>query len=81
MADFLSAIFDRYGSLFIQYIFSYFPLGYQGGRNPDYDTIILFDRGIWDAIHLWSGTGIIIILPFHILVHEKWIITMGRRLV
>jgi len=60
--------------------FLYFPVGFQGGRNPDYGTIIVFGREMWDAIHLWSGIGMIIALVVHIAVHDKWILVMYKRL-
>jgi len=59
--------------------FLYFPVGFQGGRNPDYGTIIVFGREMWDAIHLWSGIGMIIVLVIHIAVHDKWILAMLKR--
>ena len=66
--------------LFSSVYFLYFPVGFQGGRNPDYGTIIVFDREMWDAIHLWSGIGMIIVLVVHIAVHDKWILVMYKRL-
>jgi len=66
--------------LFSSVYFLYFPVGFQGGRNPDYGTIIVFDREMWDAIHLWSGIGMIIVLIVHIAVHDKWILVMYKRL-
>ena len=59
--------------------FLYFPVGFQGGRNPDYGTIIVFGREMWDAIHLWSGIGMIIVMVIHIAVHDKWILAMTKR--
>ena len=59
--------------------FLYFPVGFQGGRNPDYGTIIVFGREMWDAIHLWSGIGMIIVLVIHIAVHDRWILAMFKR--
>ena len=35
--------------------FLYFPNGYEGGKNPWYDTKILFTRTTWSDIHLWGG--------------------------
>jgi len=60
--------------------FLYFPVGFQGGRNPDYGTIIVFGREMWDAIHLWSGIGMIIAMVIHIAVHDRWILAMYKRL-
>ena len=59
--------------------FLYFPVGFQGGRNPDYGIIIVFGREMWDAIHLWSGIGMIIVMVIHIAVHDKWILAMFKR--
>lgn len=59
--------------------FLYFPVGFQGGRNPDYGAIIIFGREMWDEIHLWSGIGMIIVLVIHIAVHDKWILAMFKR--
>jgi len=66
--------------LFSSVYFLFFPVGFQGGRNPDYGTIIVFDREMWDAIHLWSGIGMIIVLVVHIAVHDKWILVIYKRL-
>jgi hypothetical protein len=59
--------------------FLIFPNGYQGGRNPYYESIILFDRNTWDAIHLWMGLGMILVLLIHITVHWDWIFMIIKR--
>lgn len=59
--------------------FLYFPVGFQGGRNPYYGAIIVFNIEMWDAIHLRSGIGMIIVLILHIAVHDKWIFAMIKR--
>lgn len=59
--------------------FLYLPTGFQGGRNPYYDSVILFDRTGWDLIHLWTGLAIIMIVFIHIIVHWKWISVMAQR--
>ena len=65
--------------VFSSIYFLFFPVGYQGGRNPYYNTVILFDRAEWDLIHLWSGIIMIIVLLVHIPVHWKWIKAMYQR--
>ena len=60
--------------------FLYSPFGFQGGRNLDYGKIFIFGREIWDAIHLWSGIGMVIVLVVHIALHDKWILAMYKRL-
>lgn len=59
--------------------FLYYPSGYQGGRNPLYNQVVIFDRHDWDVIHLWSGLGMILFLIIHILLHWKWIKVMFNR--
>ena len=41
--------------------FLYLPNGFQGGRNPYYEIIILFARETWDVLHTWSGILMILI--------------------
>ena len=72
-------VFTGLAVIFSSIYFLYFPVGYQGGRNPDYDTIVLFSRQAWELIHLWFGIGMIIALLFHIPVHWKWIKAMYQR--
>jgi Domain of unknown function (DUF4405) len=59
--------------------FLYLPNGYQGGRNPYYDIVILFVRETWDVLHTWGGILMILISLVHITVHWKWFLRMGRR--
>lgn len=65
--------------VFSSIYFLFFPVGFQGGRNPYYNTVILFDRTSWDLIHLWSGIAMIVVLLVHIPVHWKWIKAMYLR--
>ena len=60
--------------------FLYFPVGYQGGRNPFYDQVILFSRTTWDILHTWSGIAVIAIALAHIVVHWKWFLRMAGRM-
>lgn len=60
--------------------FLYLPGGYQGGRNPQYGTVILFSRQTWDILHTWSGIAMIVIALIHITVHWKWFLRMGNRM-
>ena len=59
--------------------FLFFPLGYQGGRNPYFNITVIFDRETWDELHLWSGLAMIFVLAIHILVHWDWIKVMVAR--
>jgi len=56
--------------------FLFFPSGgYQGGRNPAYGV-----RLIWDALHTWSGAGMIFVALVHLALHWNWMTAMLRRL-
>jgi hypothetical protein len=73
---FLSAIAIVASSLY----FLFFPGGYEGGRNPAYQAVVLFDRTGWDMIHTWSGVLMILIATIHFLLHWRWFLMMGKRL-
>ncbi len=57
------------------------PAGFQGGRNPYYQIVLIFNRETWDGIHLWTGLGMILILFVHIILHWEWIKMMTHRFV
>lgn len=61
--------------------FLFLPVGgYQGGRNPLYGVIILFQRETWDDLHTWFGILMITAALVHIVVHWKWIVNMTKRI-
>ena len=53
--------------------------GYQGGRNPQYDAVLIFNRLTWDIIHTWSGIGMIFAAIIHVAIHWNWIIQTAIR--
>jgi len=53
--------------------------GYQGGRNPYYDLVVIFSRQTWDIIHTWSGLAVIMAALVHILIHWGWITGTIKR--
>jgi cytochrome b subunit of formate dehydrogenase len=61
--------------------FLFFPSGFQGGRNPLYNTVILFDRHTWDEIHTWSGILITIMVLVHLALHAEWIASVSRHII
>jgi len=72
---FLSAIAVLASSLY----FLYFPSGYQGGRNPYYDMVIIFNRTTWDLVHLWSGIAFTAAILVHLPLHWRWIKGTANR--
>lgn len=47
--------------------------GYQGGRNPNWNTTFLFSRTTWDLIHTWAGTIMISAAVVHFAIHWRWV--------
>lgn len=47
--------------------------GYQGGRNPSYNAVLIFDRRTWDILHTWTGAAMIVAALVHIIIHWQWI--------
>ena len=61
--------------------FLFFPIGgYQGGRNPAYNLILIFTRHTWDDLHTWSGVAMIMIITIHLSLHWHWVVNMTRRM-
>ena len=60
--------------------FLFLPIGgYQGGRNPMYGMIILFERHTWSDIHIWASIAVLALGAIHIPLHWKWIVNMTKR--
>ncbi len=75
---FISAVLAMLSGIY----FLYLPVGgYQGGRNPTYNLIILFSRRTWDDIHTWSGVAMIAVVVIHLSLHWRWVVNMTRRMV
>ena len=55
--------------------------GYQGGRNPYYGIVILFERHTWIDIHIWTGVIATIVILIHVPLHWGWIVNMTKRMV
>lgn len=60
--------------------FLFFPLGYRGGRNPLYSTIVLFDRTTWDLLHTWFGLLMVVIAAIHLILHWDWVAKMTQKM-
>lgn len=59
--------------------FLFLPVGgYQGGRNPLYGIIILFERHAWSDIHIWASVIILALAALHIPLHWSWITKMTK---
>jgi hypothetical protein len=50
--------------------------GYQGGRNPYYGLVILFERHTWGDLHTWTSVIIMALAALHIPIHWSWITKM-----
>jgi hypothetical protein len=66
----LSAVMAVLSSIY----FLVYPVGgYQGGRNPSYNTVLVFDRRTWDILHTWMGVAMIAAALVHVIIHWTWI--------
>jgi len=74
-AVFLGAVLASLSGIY----FLFLPSGYEGGRNPWYDLVILFDRHTWDQIHMWGGILMMAAVAIHLVIHVAWIKMTGRR--
>jgi len=55
--------------------------GYQGGRNPGFQTEILgISRAIWSDLHTWVSLVMIAGVVIHLVLHWEWIVCMTRRM-
>ncbi len=73
---FLSAVAASLSGIYFLYLPN---SGYQGGRNPAYNLVILFSRSGWEEIHTWGGILMIVIGFSHLIYHWRWIKTMAKR--
>lgn len=56
------------------------PSGYQGGRNPYYNQLVLgLSTHNWDTLHTWSSMAAIAGIGAHVALHWDWIVCMTRR--
>jgi len=61
--------------------FLFLPIGgYQGGRNPFYGIVILFERATWDDLHIWGGVLMILAVIIHFSIHWDWVKMMAKRM-
>jgi len=72
----LSAVLAIVSSIY----FLVYPIGgYQGGRNPSYNAVLIFDRRTWDSLHTWTGAAMIVAAIVHIMIHWQWIVGTIKR--
>lgn len=56
--------------------------GYQGGRNPTFQTEILgIQRSVWSDLHTWVSLVMITGVVIHLVLHWNWIVCMTKRMV
>ena len=56
--------------------------GYQGGRNPQFQTDLLgISRATWSDLHALGGLVMITGVVLHLALHWKWILCVTRRMV
>lgn len=56
--------------------------GYQGGRNPGFQTEMLgIQRTVWSDLHTWVSLMMIAGVLIHLVLHWNWIVCMTKRMV
>jgi len=56
-------------------------LFYPGSQGGSASTVFLFSRSTWDVIHTWSGVIMVVVAFLHFVIHWRWIINVGGKLV
>jgi hypothetical protein len=55
--------------------------GYQGGRNPSFQTEILgVERSNWSDLHTLTSLVMIAGVFFHLVFHWNWIVCMTKQM-
>jgi cytochrome b subunit of formate dehydrogenase len=55
--------------------------GYQGGRNPDFQTELLgISRSNWSDLHALTGLVMVVGVLIHLVFHWNWIVCMTKQL-
>lgn len=55
--------------------------GYQGGRNPGFETVILgIDRWAWSDLHVWSSVVMVAGVLLHLVLHWQWIVCVTKNM-
>jgi len=55
--------------------------GYQGGRNPAFQTEILgLNRSLWSDLHTWVSLVMMGGIAIHLVLHWNWIVCMTKRM-
>ena len=56
--------------------------GYQGGRNPGFQTEILgVARSTWSDLHAWVSLVMIAGVVIHLALHWNWIVCVTKRII
>lgn len=56
------------------------PSGRQGGRNPWYGFVFLFERHTWSDLHTWGGLLMIGAVVVHLSIHGAWLRATVKRI-
>ncbi len=55
--------------------------GYQGGRNPGFQTVWLgLSREVWSDLHTLGGLVMIAGIGAHLILHWKWIVSVTKQM-
>lgn len=55
--------------------------GYQGGRNPAFQTVFLgISREVWSNLHTLGSLVMIAGVGMHLILHWKWIVCVTKQM-
>ena len=55
-------------------------LFYPGGHGVNTNVTLIFSRGTWDVIHIWSGVILIAAGILHFYIHWRWVTKVTGKL-
>ena len=55
--------------------------GYQGGRNPGFETVWLgIEREVWSDLHTLGSLVMMAGVGMHLVLHLKWIVCVTKQM-
>lgn len=54
--------------------------GYQGGRNPQWQQVIIFTRSTWSTLHDYAGLIMIGAFLLHFIIHWRWMKNVAKKM-
>jgi Domain of unknown function (DUF4405) len=56
------------------------PLNWIDFSSSTTPTVLGINFGIWQLLHMWGGIVMIVGVVVHLLLHQKWIVAMTKKM-